>query len=57
MTRAIMAVRNKERGLLRASKLGLYEVPKLTLKGQFKGRDQHIEKVVIFELVGRMSCP
>jgi hypothetical protein len=40
----IIAVRNKEMGLLRASKL--FEVPKLTLKDKVKSKEQSIEKLV-----------
>jgi hypothetical protein len=42
--RAIMAVRNKKMGLLRASKL--FEVPKSTLKDKVKSNEQNIEKIV-----------
>jgi hypothetical protein len=49
MMSAIMAVRNKEMGLLQASIV--FEVPKSTLKDKVKSKEQ------IFELVGSLSCP
>jgi hypothetical protein len=44
MMRAIMAVRNKEMGLLRASKL--YDGPKSTLKDKVNHKEQNVEKLV-----------
>jgi ribosomal protein L13E len=52
MMRARMAVRNKEKGLLRASKL--FEVPKSTLKDKVKSHEQNIEKIVNIR-IGRKS--
>jgi hypothetical protein len=52
---AIIAVRNKEMGLLQASKV--FEVPKLTLKDKVKSKEQSIEKLVNIRISRKPVLP
>jgi hypothetical protein len=55
MLRAIMAVRNKEMGLMQASKL--YEVPKSTMKGKVNGKEQNTEEVINIRIRWKTVLP